>query len=191
MSSWREQCIKMIKLSRPKSGKDWTRYRFAILVPVMILQSGCPSEPQAKVCIDFFNTPSTPRLKEFYTYDLEKQLTIHRCGLDWHPTEEYSYEIAQRGKVIVPALLQKLKDGDYKNSYDAEKTKYGIVLIFRRLASHGELNDDPQLIGTLEKAVSEIKTHWIRQEADESLAEIKKISNRAESPDAGKMEREN
>lgn len=165
----------MIKLHKQKARKGWPASKLLILVPIIVLLWGCPSESQPKECVEFFNKESTNRLREFDSYDLEKQLIIHRCGLDWHPQYDRSYEIADRGKSIIPSLLEKLEDGNYKNSYDAEKTKYGIVLIFQRLASRGQLNENNQAeIKILENAVSEIKTNWIRKEADQSLVDIKK-----------------
>lgn len=144
-----------------------------ILIVIVILYLGCQSPTQPKECIEFFNTDSTQRLKEFSKYDLEKQLTIHQCGLDWRPPYDRSYEIAKRGKSIIPILLQKLNTDNNKNRYETEKTKYGVILIFQRLAENGDL-DNREVIKILEQIVSEFKTDWIKEEAKESLVEIKK-----------------
>lgn len=151
--------------------------KFSILIIGGILQLGCWSNSQPKECVEFFHTPSTQRLKEFPRYDLEKQLVIHRCGLDWSPPYDYSFEIAKQGKNIIPILLHRLNNGDYKSRYDEEKTKYGIILIFQRLAENGELHNK-EIIPILEKTVSEFKNDWIKESAEESLIGIKNIQGR-------------
>ena len=156
-----------------KKYKQGHLFRFWILILVAFVQLGCPSETQPKECDEFFNSYARQDESVFAGYDLEKQLTIHLCGLDRHPPSDYSYEIADRGKIIVPVLLEKLNK-DYKNSYDAQKTKLGIIFIFQRLASRGQLGNDNAVIAAIERAVAEIKTDWMREEAKESLADIKK-----------------
>jgi hypothetical protein len=151
-----------------------------LAIITVVLQLGCPSQPQPKECVEFFNTDARQDERIFAGYDLERQLTIHRCGLDRHPPSDYSYRIADRGKTIIPVLLEKLNsnDGnDYKGKYYADKTKYGIILIFRRLAKDGELKNNKEVIEVLDKTVSEIGRGWIRDEAEESLTEIKRNSN--------------
>ncbi len=163
----------MSKLRRLKAKVGWTLSNLVFLLSIIIFQLGCPSEPLPKECMEFFNTYAVQDERIFVGYDLEKQLAIYQCGLDQHPPTDYSYRIADRGKNIIPVLLEKLNRNDYKSKYDAEKTKYGIILIFQRLADERQVNDR-EIIKVLEQTVSEIKTEWIREEAEESLEDIKK-----------------
>ena len=161
-----------VKISWRRIRKNKSFVKICILIIFINLQLSCQPEP--KECAEFFSTDSTQRLKEFPKYDLEKQLIIHRCGLDWHPRYDYSYEIAERGKTIIPTLLQKLNNDNYKSIRGLEKTKYGIILIFQRLAENGDLNNNKEVLKILEQTVSEMRANWIKEASEKSLAEIKK-----------------
>lgn len=164
-----------IEMPKKRDKKNENLFVVCILIVIVILQLGCQPKPQPKICVEFFNTDSSQREKEFPEYDLEKQFTIHRCSLDRKPIIEiYHRDIAKRGKGIIPILLQKLNSNNYKNRYDAEKTKYAIILVFEALSDNGELNNNKQVIKIIEQTVSGIRTDWIKEEAEESLAEIKK-----------------
>lgn len=136
----------------------------------------CNPPPQPQVCVEFFRKNSTPRLAEFREYDLEKQLLIHRCGLDWHPRYDHSYEIAERGREIIPRLLEELRRTEYRSRYDSDLTKYGIILIFQRLADEGDLINDKAILEALDQALSGMTTNWIREEAALSVADIKRTT---------------
>jgi hypothetical protein len=144
---------------------------------IIVLQMNC-TEPLSKECKDFLNTPSSQIEREFAEYDLEKQLTIHYCALSIRPpTGIYANRIAKRGKGIIPILLQKLTSNDSKSRHEKEKTKYAIILIFQSLSWNGELDNNKQIIKILEQTVSEIRTTWIKEEAEKALADIKKESD--------------
>ena len=151
-------------------------FKAFISITLLVLLLGCLPSAESSECEFSYNTPSSQIEREFSGYDLEKQLTIHYCKMTARPGSSiYSYEIAKRGEVIIPVLLQKLTSDNYKNSYEAETKKYGIVLILQRLAEKGELKNK-EVVRIIERAVSDFKTPRIREEALESLAEIKRNS---------------
>ncbi len=157
-----------------RTSKFTCRFKSISLMLFVVLHVSCSNEPQPEVCTEFFEKDSTPRLKEFQNYDLTKQLAIHRCGLDRRPRSDHSFEIANRGRSLVPTLLEQLNRKDFSNTYDAELSKFGIILIFQRLGANGELAESPTALRSVEKAVSEIKTDWIHTEADKSLSDIRR-----------------
>lgn len=167
--------IKTVEIRR----KTITGFSLAFAWFILIAaQLGCTSTKQPRECAEFFAKESTNGLREFANYSLEKQLIIHRCGLDMRPRYDFSYEIADRGDVIVPILLQELARDNYQSHYEADKSKYATILIFQRLASRGQLDNNENVIRTIENAVSEIQTEWIKEKADESLSEIKTSTTR-------------
>ena len=141
---------------------------------------GCGRErPVPKVCLEYFDLSSNQREKEFPTYELEKQLKLHFCSLDRIPsTGGLSYAIADRGKDIIPVLKNELND-NVQDDIEPELKKYGIILIFERLAEKNQLPPDPELLSKLEQAVSGFKRQWIKDEAKESLTDIKNHLNSA------------
>lgn len=149
------------------------RHRFNVLVVVILASPGCPSRPEANACREFFAEPSTQRLVEFSSFNLSKQLTIHRCGLDHNPPTDYSSEIAGRGSIIIPDLLAELNRSDFSDRYDADLNKLSIILIFRRLATQGNLTNRSEITIILDRSVSEITTDWVRSEAENALEGIR------------------
>lgn len=139
----------------------------------VLLSPGCPSRQTHDVCREFFAEPSTQRLIEFASFNLSKQLTIHRCGLDHNPPTDYSSEIAGRGSIIIPDLLNELNRSDFSDRYEADLNKLAIILIFRRLATQRNLTNASEIVIILDRSTSEIKTDWIRSEAENALREIR------------------
>ena len=150
------------------------RYLFEVLAIFLLFSTGCPSKLEPDVCRDFFAKPSTPRLLEFANYDLSKQMTIHQCGINRMPPTDYSSEIASRGDVIVPDLLVQMGRDDFANRYDADLNKLGAILVFRRLAATGNFAANPENVFAIERSVLEIRTDWMRYDAENAFVEIRR-----------------
>ena len=148
--------------------------KFALFYGAVLLISpsfwGCTPVESPKECLEYYGKAATPREQEFREYDLEKQLTIHRCGLDRKPPNiSHANYIADRGKAVVPALFQYLDNKSSKEGYEADMTKLAVVLVFRSLSVKGELNGEPKVVDKVKELISTIKTESVRDEANESL----------------------
>jgi len=147
---------------------------FGVILILCLIQLGCPKQKMPEECEYFYKSlTSNQREVVFKTYDLEKQLRLHRCGLEKIPMDtSQSIGIANRGKDIVPILLNKLsveKD---------EVTKYGIILIFESMFAAGILKDDEMVINNIKKAISEMKTDFARNYSQRSLTRIQEFNQK-------------
>ena len=114
----------MTYMTRMKIDKNIRRF---ILIVVVVLQIGCQPKREPQECEDFFSTKVMQKEETIRTYELEKQLLIQKCALDRRPTSHFSYQIAEKGRSIIPKLLEHLEKSPYENSYDKDKYKYGII----------------------------------------------------------------
>jgi hypothetical protein len=139
---------------------------------LLLLPSGCTPKPSPEACVEFYGKESTNRLRDFGDYDLEKQLVVYRCGLDHFPADDLSFQIANRGKVIIPQLLQRLERIESNDNYENQKTKLGILKIIQRIVSRQKVTRNELNVEVVENTVSEITYAWMREEASEALADI-------------------
>jgi hypothetical protein len=73
--------------------------------------------------------------------DLDKQLSLYRCGMDRRPpATTLSLLIADRGESILPTLLEKLE------REQDEQFQYGIIEILEVMSVKGYLRGKPDAI---------------------------------------------
>jgi hypothetical protein len=143
-----------------------------LTVSLVISLSSCFSEPLPQECSDFFTTPASAREKEFANFDLDKQLRIQRCGMDLKPEVSYAPDIAARGRAIIPYLLNRLNELHGAYSYQADKSRYAIILIFEYLAKSNEIDDYAPVELAISKAISEMQSDSYKEDAVASLGQI-------------------
>jgi len=149
---------------------------FCLVVSIVFLsvflQLGCLKQKMPEECEQFYKHLSSNQREEIFgTYDLEKQLRLHRCGLDLTPMKlAYSTEIANRGKAIIPTLLNKL------STENDEVTKYGIILVFEMMSEKENLKEDKEVIDSIRNAISGMNTKWVKDYSQKSLSQIENNS---------------
>ena len=121
----------------------------------------------SKQCSEFFSRPAGAREKLFQTYPLEAQLTIYRCGMNRVPPDTYlaSY-IADRGKEVIPILLERLK------AEPDEFSQHAIINIFEMLAVKGHMQNRTDVAEEIRRVVNRMKIDLYRKMAARSLEKI-------------------
>ncbi len=150
-----------------------------VIIALCLAQVGCPSSREPQICSEFFNSKARQDVRVFREYELSTQLVIHTCGLTRHPPTDYSEIIASRGDTIVPALLVAMESWNGKSTYDADLSKYAIILVFERLAAKGKLSTNPNVIARIEKSAFEIRTKWVREEVSKAIVSIREQTGHA------------
>jgi hypothetical protein len=125
-------------------------------------------------CRDFFSiATSEGRDKEFANFDLDKQLRIHRCGIDLGPRISFALDIAHRGRPIIPDLLERLNALHSEYSYKADKSRYAIIQVLEYLAESHEIDDYAPVELSISKAIDEMQSDSYRDDSVASLGEIR------------------
>jgi len=150
--------------------KLFTTILFSMLMSLLVSTS-CFKKKLPADCERFFKElNSNERKAEFKTYDYEKQFRIYRCGFDVIPIEsDESYQIAARGREIIPDLSRRLK-----NENDPI-TKYGIILIFESLAVRNQLEDPKETLQIIEDETGRMKPGWWKDYSLKALQRTKKV----------------
>jgi hypothetical protein len=121
----------------------------------------------------FFLKPVGTRLERFRRYDLPDQYRIFRYGVDKRepPNVELAVPIAERGKTVVPFLLEQLA------GKPDDKTVNDVLLIFEAMARLHTYNvhDDPNLLATLAAKATEMTAGPLKTRAIKTLDYIKRL----------------
>lgn len=134
----------------------------------VLLQLGCLKEKVSKECEQFYDLSSNQREEIIETYDLDKQLRIHRCGLDLVPKKiAYAIPIAKRGKTVIPTLLNKL------STEADEKMQYAIILVFHMMSAEDLKGNEEVVIRSIENAIAEMQNKAVKEDSQRSLVSIK------------------
>lgn len=146
----------------------------ALLLLSALWLQGCASlSPQ---CIAFYNLDVKERKERFKTYTIEKQYDLYMCEMEREPPDlEYVDFIARGGQKNVPFLLEKLK----ASRSDIERRD--ILSIFRSMSVTGNLQCTQEVLNQLDQAVSGMFMELYKDDARESLDQVKKISCHAAS----------
>ena len=121
-------------------------------------------------CKEFYSLTANQQEKAFPTYSLEKQLVLHRCGMDLRPPiTTYSICIAEHEPAI-PLLLDGLE------SEKNELTQYAIIDIFEVMSVKGYLRNRSDVVSRIHQVVARMKIPTFKEMAQKDLDEIEKNS---------------
>ena len=118
----------------------------------------------------FFTLPLERQHFEFRTYPFDKQYAIYMYSMERrHPPDlSFAYEIAARGKEVVPMLLQKVKETG--NEWEQDRIIYVFVAMARQ--DSYDVKSDHNLIKTLRATVASMQKETVRENSSRYLAEI-------------------
>jgi len=137
-----------------------------IILFVLLLYQAC-MPPECKNAGEFFNLSPDARDRVFKTYDLDKQLDIYHCGMRLEPPQMgFAYDIAARGELALPPLLERLQAE--KN----ERRQKDIILIFEVLAVMGHLGGRKDIAVQIRRTVNAMRIPEIKSSAEEMADEI-------------------
>ena len=141
-----------------------------ILISLLVCFIGSRCAPEVpEQCKEFYSLTSNQQEKVFPTYSLEKQIVLHRCGMDHRPpTTVYSIYIAERGEPAIPFLLERLE------SEKNELSQYAIIDIFEVMSIKGYLRNRSDVVSRIRQVVSRMKISTFKEMAQKDLDEIEK-----------------
>ena len=119
---------------------------------------------------EFFKLPLSESTNVFSSYSLNIQYEIYMAGMKRHPPRQHlAFEIARKGKSVVPYLLEKL------GNEATDTSKYNIIFIFQVMKENGhyDLNNEPKDIEIVENVVATMKYEVVRDRSNQSLNIIK------------------
>ncbi|MDH3976735.1 MAG: hypothetical protein OEV42_20930 [Deltaproteobacteria bacterium] len=145
-----------------------------IIVILNLLVSACMTASKGEHLSEedkkIFQLDSDKRHEEFKKLSVEKQLDIYLYALTKrHPPDfEFAYDIAVRGREVVPFLTSKFID-------EKDEGKQQLILfIFELMKTHCniQLQEDEDLILVLKEKVSLMKNSFYKKLSKESIKAI-------------------
>jgi hypothetical protein len=162
--------MRVVERVTGEMAKVWTMSLVSGLICVLcFITSGCPQEKVSPECFRFYREiNSEQREREFDNFDTETQFRIYRCGFDFMPIETaQSSQIARKGPVIIPDLLNRLRI-----EHDPV-SKFAIIIIFERMSARGYLDDRNDVIDAIASTISEMEAGWAKDYSEDSLSRIR------------------
>jgi len=166
------QSMKLLAISSISSRSLNTLRKTAIALSVLscVAVTACPPSMSTE-CRDFFLQPASERERLFRTYELNKQLELYRCGMNRRPPDSsLPLVIAERGRGIIPTLLDKLE------AEQDELLQYGIIEIFEVMSVKGYLRNRRDVVDRIRQVASKMKISTFREMAEKDLSRIEQNS---------------
>lgn len=144
---------------------------FSLVFVGAALTHAChPVPPEYKT---FFSQDWERQKEQAKAFSIEKQIDYYLAGRKYvhPPSSTLLYVIAEHGKPVVPALMERMKNEP------SDAAKVDLLEVIRNIDDfHDDLSGDKDLIEQLRSIISKIQDPQRKSRAEELLADI--IENR-------------
>jgi len=121
----------------------------------------------------FFSQDWERQKEQAKTFSIEKQIDYYLAGRKYvhPPSSTLLYVIAEHGKAVVPALMERMKNEP------SDAAKVDLMEVIRNIHDfHDDLSGDKDVIGQLRSIISKIQDPPRKARAEELLTDI--VENR-------------